>query len=105
MNYINSFPLYDNLIKEVDNTTIRINKPKLAKILQSAEGIDRDSIYLIIKSYNLKNGKVSNPFDLPYKGNVISIYDNNLQDIEFNLINMPTDLIKLLYIFCEKYLK
>jgi hypothetical protein len=112
MNLINSYPLYDDLIKDVDGPSkSRLSKKELLKKLNKLDETHRDSIYLLIKMYYLKHEKVNNVFEIPYQGNIIknhaeSIIDNNnevLQDIQFDLQHLPHKLIKILDVFCKKY--
>lgn len=110
MNLINSYPLYDALLKDVDGPSkSRLSKKELLKKLNKLEETHRDSIYLIIKMYFLKHEKVNNVFDIPYEGKSINTHveliDSNeiLQDIQFDLQKLPHKLIKMLDIFCKKY--
>lgn len=107
MNYINSFPLYESLMKDVESCKSRVNKKTLIHNLNNIDDKHRDTIYLIIKIYSLKNEKVSDVFELPYKGNAIATHNNSaqeiLQDLQFDLANFPQKLIKSLDVFCKKY--
>ena len=102
------FPLYDDILKNLDKLNSRLNKKNLTKTLNTIDDIHKDNIYLLIKIYFLKNEKVPDLFDLPYKGisNTNEKYDNDeLCDLTFDLSNMPPKLIKMLQYFCENYSK
>ena len=109
MNLINSYPLYDTLIKDVEGPSkSRLSKKELLKKLNKLDETHRDSIYLVIKMYFLKHEKVNNVFEIPYKGTSIKTHtDVNtseiLQDIKFDLQDLPHKLIKMLDVFCKKY--
>lgn len=109
---INNFPLYNILTTDLDERKDEYNKilkkaksKKLAKTLADTTGVNRDSIYLIIKIFNLKNEKVPYLFDVPYDGKV---EQNNIEkdtvNLSFDLKNLPDRLACLLQIFSEKYL-
>ena len=102
------FPLYDDILKNLDKMTSRLNKKNLAKTLNNLNDIHKDNVYLLIKIYFLKNEKVPDLFELPYKGisKMNDKYDNDeLCDLTFDLSNMPPKLVKMLQYFCENYAK
>lgn len=110
---INNFPLYNILTTELNERNGDFAKilkkgrtKKLAKALSEATGVNKDSIYLIIKIFNLKNDKVPYLFEVPYNG-TIEQKDTDLSDkvdVTFDLKNFPDNLVCLLQIFSEKYL-
>ena len=51
----------------------------------------------------LKNEK-KNPLSVPYKGEVLSSH-NDLETIEFDVVNFPEQLKKLLNIFIKEIIK
>ena len=108
MDCINSFPLYDTLMKDVDTCKNRVNKKTLIQNLNNIDDKHRETIYLIIKIFSLKNEKVSNVFELPYKGisteSEMTSSKESLQDLQFDLNNFPAKLIKSLDIFCKRYI-
>ena len=102
---ISCFPLYDDIIKNLDGFNSRLNKKNLAKTLNAVDELHKDNIYLLIKIYCLKNEKVPNLFELPYKGLSVICENENLCDLTFDLVNMPPKLVKILQYFCENYAK
>lgn len=106
MNFINSFPLYDNLLKDVELSKGRVNKKSLLKQLNEIDEKHKNTIYLIIKIFSLKHEKVPNLFELPYKGISLTSYtegQENYQDLSFDVAEFPPKLLKCLDIFCKKY--
>jgi hypothetical protein len=101
---ISCFPLYDDIIKNLDSFNSRLNKKNLAKSLNIIDETHRDHVYLLIKIFSLKNEKVPNLFEVPYKG-VSVMHDNDVCDLTFDLANMPPKLVKILQYFCESYAK
>ena len=102
---ISCFPLYDDIIKNLDSFNSRLNKKNLAKTLNSINELHKYNIYLLIKIFSLKNEKVPNLFELPYKGSSVTDENENLFDLTFDLANMPPKLVKILQYFCENYAK
>lgn len=106
MNFINSFPLYDNLLKDVELSKGRVNKKSLLKQLNDIDDKHKNTIYLIIKVFYLKHEKVPNLFEIPYKGvNISSCIEEQetYQDLSFDVTEFPPKLLKCLDIFCKKY--
>jgi hypothetical protein len=111
---LNNYPLYNILTTELNERNgdyAKILKKgrtkKLAKILSEAKGVNKDSIYLIIKIFNLKNDKVPYLFEPPYNGVIeqTDIEQNEKVNITFDLKNFPDNLVCILQIFAEKYLQ
>lgn len=111
---LNNYPLYNILTSELNDRkgdSAKILKKgrtkKLAKILSESTGVNKDSIYLIIKIFNLKNEKVPYLFELPYNGKIEQKDPEQCDsvDMTFDLKNLPDDLVCLLQIFAEKYLQ
>jgi len=99
------FPLYDDILKNLDKLGTRLNKKNLAKNLNTIDEIHKDNVYLLIKIYFLKNEKVPDLFELPYKSISSNDDNNGLCDLTFDLTNMPPKLVKMLQYFCENYAK
>lgn len=111
---LNNYPLYNILNSELNERNGDYSKilkkgrtKKLAKTLAEASGVNRDSIYLLIKIFNLKNDKVPYLFEVPYNGKIEQTeYEQNEKvDITFDLKNFPDNLVCILQIFAEKYLQ
>lgn len=106
---ISCFPLYDDIIKNLDKFTTRLNKKNLAKNLNTIDDVHKDNVYLLIKIFFLKNEKVQDLFDIPYKGKTsnecVDDLDDGCCDVTFDLNNMPPKLVKMLQYFCETYSK
>lgn len=99
-----NFPIYDQLVnisKSYDNKLYTNNL--LAKKLNNLEQSHKETVYLIIKIYMINNEK-SSPLNIPYNGKVLSMVGQE-QNIEFDLENLPKDLIKLLNIFIKEIIK
>lgn len=99
-----NFPIYDQLInisKSYDHKLYTNNL--LAKKLNKLDHSQKETVYLIIKIYMINNEK-SSPLNIPYNGKVLSIFGQE-QNIEFDLENLPQELIKLLNIFIKEIIK
>lgn len=99
-----NFPIYDQIVN-ISNTYSKklLDDVKLVKKINSLSHTDKETIYMLVKIYMLKHEKKS-PLSIPYKGEVVSS-NNELETIEFDLINFPDDLKKLLNIFIKEIIK
>ena len=75
----------------------------LSKKISKLDHSDKETVYLIMKIYMINNEK-SSPLNIPYNGKVLSM-NGQEQNIEFNLENLPQDLVKLLNIFIKEIIK
>ena len=75
----------------------------LVKKINKLDHSDKETVYLIMKIYMINNEK-SSPLNIPYNGKVLTMVGQE-QSIEFNLENLPQDLIKLLNIFIKEIIK
>lgn len=99
-----NFPIYDQIVSISKNYDKKLlDEVKLSKKINNLSHSDKETIYLLIKIYMLKNEK-KNPLSVPYKGEVVSSY-NDLDTIEFDVVNFPDQLKKLLNIFIKEIIK
>jgi hypothetical protein len=99
-----NFPIFDQLCtmsKTYDKKLLSFNS--LASKISKLEHNDKESVYLIIKLYMLKNEKKS-PLSIPYEGKSIN-NENNLNTIEFDIEKFPNNLVKILNIFVKEIIK
>lgn len=99
-----NFPIFDQLTsmsKTYDKKLL--SKSSLASKISKLDHTDKESVYLIIKLYMLKNEKKS-PLSIPYEGHSLN-NDNNLHTIEFDLEKFPDNLVKILNIFIKEIIK
>jgi hypothetical protein len=75
----------------------------LCKKISSLEHKDKETIYLIIKSYMIKFDK-TNPLNIPYDAEILSS-NNELYSLSFDMKNIPENLVKILNIFVKEIIK
>jgi len=99
-----NFPIYDQIVSISKNYEKKIlDDVKLSKKINNLSHAYKETVYLLIKIYMLKNEK-KNPLSVPYKGEVLSSH-NDLETIEFDVVNFPEQLKKLLNIFIKEIIK
>jgi len=99
-----NFPIYDQLVHIAKTYEQKLyTNNLLAKKLNKLDHSDKETVYLIMKIYMINNEK-SSPLNIPYNGKVLSMSGQE-QNIEFNLENLPQDLVKLLNIFIKEIIK
>ena len=95
-----TFPLYENLIKELDTEELSIKEQdKFMKLIKTFDTAGFELIYILILCFQLENCDNSNSMILPYSGKFI----NN--DIMFDFNEFPHNLKKILYKFAEIHAK
>ena len=92
---MSNFPLYDNLIAEVQTFEDLNNKQKddFMKIIENVDDNTSELIYALIRVYQLENSDNKNTFTLPYDGKFID------KDVKFDLNELPNQLKQILYKF------
>lgn len=97
---MNSFPLYDNLKKNISKKELTDRqKTEFIKKFSMIDDNGQELIYVLIQFFSIKNSENFNN-KLPYKGKII---DDN--DILWNINNLPCKLQKILYKFLNMHLK
>ena len=99
-----NFPIYDQIVNISNSYSKKLlDDVKLVKKINSLCHNDKETIYMLVKIYMLKHEK-RNPLSIPYKGEVIRL-NNELETIEFDVIDFPEELKKLLNIFVKEIIK
>lgn len=100
-----NFPIYDQIVNISNNYDQKLfSNNLLSKKINKLDHSHKETIYLIIKIYMINNEK-SSPLNLPYNGKILSISEHQEQNIEFDLENLPKELVKLLNIFIKEIIK
>jgi hypothetical protein len=92
---MSNFPLYDNLLAEVQTFEDLNNKQKdqFMKLIDDIDENTSELIYALIRVYQLENSENKNTFTLPYDGKFID------KDIKFDLNELPNQLKQILLKF------
>ena len=98
-----TFPLYNNLESEIDESFDTIDlttrqKTKLLKAITEMDTQGAELVYALIKVYYLKHTQ-NTDFDLPYNGK----YENDC--VYFNINDIPFRLKHILLSFINLHLK
>lgn len=98
---MSNFPLYDNLMGEIQTFEDLTTKQKddFMKIIADVDDNTSELVYALIRVYQLENSENKNTFTLPYDGKFI---DN---EIKFDLNELPNQLKQMLYRFLILYKK
>jgi hypothetical protein len=96
---MSNFPLYDNLMAEVESSEDLNNKQKdeFMKIIVDIDDNTSELIYALIRVYQLENSENKNTFTLPYDGKFID------KEVKFDLNELPNQLKQILYKFLILY--
>ena len=103
---MSSFPLYDNLIKDLPKKGLTVKqKEEFMEKISDIDSIGRDRVYALIQYYHLDNSPDdeekkddSVEFSLPYQGKRTPI-KKHVDDISWTLTNLPVPLQQMLYKF------
>jgi hypothetical protein len=92
---MSNFPLYDNLIAEVQSFEDLTNKQKdeFMKLVVDIDDNTSELIYALIRVYQLENSENKNTFTLPYDGKFID------KNVKFDLNELPNQLKQILHKF------
>ena len=95
-----NFPLYDNIVKEINNYEIKedLKVEQKKSLLKKIKKLDQNGfnlLYVLIKVFQINNIEDNNVSSIPYEGNIVK---NN---IKFNLDKLP---IKLKFII-DKFIQ
>lgn len=92
-----SFPLYQDLIKNVSEE--KISDEEKAELIKKIKKIDEEGhelIYALIKAYQKENG---DGFGFPYDSKMLKL------GLKFDLDKIPNKCIRILIKFCDKHLE
>ena len=93
------FPLYDTLIKDVDDKELSVKyKKDLLKNIGKINDKGHELLYVLIKIYSMEHE--DEKLEIPYKGKFTS-----LNDLEFDLENLPNQLKQMINRFINLHLK
>lgn len=95
-----SFPLYDNLIMDLNNTSVDLKTKEKDEFMSLIKKIDDNTselVYALIRVYQLENNENISTFTLPYDGKFI---DN---EIKFDLNELPNKLKHILLKFLKMH--
>lgn len=98
---MSKFPLYDNLCQDISDT--KLNTAQKKSFIKRVEKIDKSGyelVYALIKMYQMENNECSTSFTLPYNGK----YNNNNNEMTFDLDEIPGKLQQILYKFLSAHL-
>lgn len=98
---MSNFPLYDNLMSEVQSFEDLTTKQKdeFMKIIGDIDDNTSELVYALIRVFQLENSENKNTFTLPYDGKFI---DN---EVKFDLNELPNQLKQMLNNFLILYKK
>lgn len=95
-----TFPLYDNLVKDLDNQEFaQKDQDKFMKLIKTFDLSGYEIIYILIICYQMEHNEYTTTSVLPYSGK----YVNN--DITFDFNEFPNDLKKILFKFAKVHTK
>jgi len=99
MNNNISFPLFDNLSKDLENEEMsQKEQDKFIKLIKTFDISGQELIYILILCYYLQHND-NNKIVLPYNGKFIN------EDISFDFLEFPDDLKKILFKFSKIHVK
>jgi hypothetical protein len=101
---LTTYPLYDRLYQNTNN--IKLQQLEVKQLLKNISELDhtgKEHVYLIIRIYSLRNSSCG-VFELPYS---IKKQENQTgkYDIQFDLIQLPVDLQRMLLSFTKMHLQ
>ena len=106
---MSTFPLYDNLIKDISTVDLTIKqKNTIVKSISKLDDNTKELIYVLVQYYFKKNENIGKKIDdsLPYSGDKKQIKNNKiLYDVSWNLTDLPIQLRQILYKFITLHLK
>ena len=97
---MSNFPLYDNLVSNLDSEEFTIKEQdKFMKLIKNFDNDGNEKIYCLIRIYQFENSDDKSTFKLPYNGKFIK------NDISFDFNDLPLQLKKILYKFAKIHTK
>ena len=97
---MNTFPLYDNLNKDLPKEEMPLkHKDKFMKLIKDIDQDGADLIYTLIRVYQINNEEDKSIFKLPYGGKFVK------HDIKFDFQELPNELKYILYKFIQIHTK
>jgi hypothetical protein len=96
-----NFPLYDNLIREVENKELtNEQKIDLIRLVNLLDQKGKDIMFTLIRVHGLKMNS-GNIFDIPFGGETINTNTSHIRDIKFNVVKLPFILSQIIYRFAQ----
>jgi hypothetical protein len=99
-----NFPLYDNIIKEINDYEIKedltVEEKKI--LLKKIKKLDQNGfnlLYVLIKVFHINNTEDNNVSSVPYEGNIVK---NN---IKFDFDKLPIKLKFIIDRFIQLHIK
>ena len=99
-----NFPLYDNIIKEINDYEIKedftVEEKKI--LLKKIKKLDQNGfnlLYVLIKVFHINNTEDNNVSSIPYEGNIVK---NN---IKFDFDKLPIKLKFIIDRFIQLHIK
>jgi hypothetical protein len=99
-----NFPLYDNILKEINDYEIKedltIEEKKI--LLKKIKKLDQNGfnlLYVLIKVFHINNTEDNNVSSIPYEGNIVK---NN---IKFDFDKLPIKLKFIIDRFIQLHIK
>ena len=101
-----NFPLYDNILKEINDNEIKVDltteqKKMLLKKIKKLNQNGFNLLYVLIKVFDINNNDndINNISIIPYEGNIVK---NN---IKFDLDKLPIKLKIIIEKFVDLHMK
>jgi hypothetical protein len=100
-----NFPLYDNILKEINDNEIKVDltteqKKMLLKKIKKLNQNGFNLLYVLIKVFDINNNDNDNNISIiPYEGNIVK---NN---IKFDLDKLPIKLKIIIEKFVDLHMK
>lgn len=93
-----SFPLYDNLVKDLKNTPFsKEETDEFVKIVKKIDTEGSELFYALIKNYQLHNSDPTKASELPYGAKLVK------GCLKFELAHIPDECKHLLLTFLRKH--
>ena len=96
-----SFPLYNNISKEVENEPKDLTIKQKTDFIKKIKQFDKEGyelMYALIRTYEMENNNGIVTFNLPYNSKQLKT------GVKFELENLPIRLKHILYNFIQKHI-
>lgn len=95
-----NFPLFDSLIKDIKNEELTTKeKDEFMKLIKNLDQDGYELVYALIRVYQNENSEDKSTFKIPYGGVFVK------SDINFNLNDLPHELMQIIYKFAVMHAK
>jgi len=95
-----NFPLYDNLIREVEEKELtNEQKMDLLRLVHLLDQKGKDIMFTLIRVHGLKKNS-GNIFDIPFGGETLNT-TSHMRDIKFDVNKLPPILCQIIYRFAQ----